>query len=406
MIAIICVVLSLGNLPSRCHAVEPPVVRNTMEEAMQELAKEVHGFLDTVPAANNRLRVDAFTGPSSSGIGLVDCLKNRLKAEGIAMADVGGFSVSGNFEIGEDPQAPKQTVVRINTSVNKPLGGALHEFPKVIVTKTDEVLKMLGQTVNSTPEGAAGVASDIPNPEQQALTNLPAVSQRIEQAANQPQTPASLGSPPPAGLTGPGQPTGPTLSVARFSPQSPYGVEVLIRRPEGLLPCQFDPEQLKAGIARVALSEGDVYVLKLLNATPRQVGAAVTIDGINVFGFSKNPDWNRLGKMVIMQGAAMVNGWHDDGDFSFAFQVSHYGDSAAAHFGADKGVGTINVIFYEIGLGMGVGGPEIGTKLGERVVVPYRSQVTHFLQPLGSVAIHYNRAGHPKDLPPGELPPR
>lgn len=384
--------------PANLAAAEQAVVRNTLDEAMQELAKEVHDFIGTVPAANNRLRVDAFTGPSSSGIGLVDCLKRNLKTAGVAMADVGGFSISGNFEIAADPQVPDQSVVRINTSVNKPLGGQLHEFPKVIVTKTDEVLKMLGQTVNATPTGAADVAADVASNALQALDPA-AASQAIVRGAENPQTPASLGTPPPAGVVPAGQPGGPTLSLARFAPNSPFGVEVLIRRPGGLAPCAFNPVDLKAGVARVALAEGDVYVLKIHNSSGLPVGAAVAIDGINVFSFSKNVEWNRLGKMVIMPGAAMVNGWHDDGDFSFAFQVSHYGDSAAAHFGADKGVGTINVIFYQTGRGMGVGDGQIGTKIGERIVVPYGRAVTHFLQPLGSVAIHYNRAGHPGDLP-------
>ena len=100
-------------------------------------------------------------------------------------------------------------------------------------------------------------------------------------------------------------------SLVKPSSRSPFGIEIMV----GDKTRQADQRN---GEAYVGLDLGEEYAIKLTNQSQTEMAAAVTIDGLNVFHFSKLRATapNRVGEpmyqyYVLGPGTSqIVNGWH------------------------------------------------------------------------------------------------
>ncbi|MBW3597044.1 MAG: hypothetical protein KY475_07185 [Planctomycetes bacterium] len=122
----------------------------------------------------------------------------------------------------------------------------------------------------------------------------------------------------------------PPKSLVRADKTGQFGMEILRKGPDGVYePVPVDDED---GFLFISLDIGDVYAIRLLNNTGRLAGATVTIDGLNIFTFSENPGYQRLGKIIVPPGSegAIIKGWHKTNAASYSFKVADVGEAAVA----------------------------------------------------------------------------
>ena len=109
------------------------------------------------------------------------------------------------------------------------------------------------------------------------------------------------------------------------SPESPYGVEIMIKTGnnyESRQPSQED------GLAFVPIRRDEIYAVRLYNDSPYEAAVTLTIDGLNVFAFSKSPNYTQW--IIPPKTPSMIIGWHITNQGSDLFQVTEYSKSAAA----------------------------------------------------------------------------
>jgi hypothetical protein len=136
------------------------------------------------------------------------------------------------------------------------------------------------------------------------------------------------------------------------APDSPYAIEIYVKQGSDYIPRAAENDE---GLAFVPLSLGDVYAIKIVNATPFAAAVTVTIDGLNMFEFSEIEAFRQLGKMVIPPSpdGFMLKGWHVSNRQSAEFQVAEFANGAVAQIKgqgvqlvkSDDDVGTITVSF-------------------------------------------------------------
>jgi hypothetical protein len=86
----------------------------------------------------------------------------------------------------------------------------------------------------------------------------------------------------------------------------------------------------KNGLLNADLELENIYAIRLINNTEQLAAATLTIDGINMFAFSKTPGYKRLGKVLVPPGpkGVLIKGWHVTNGQSFSFKVSDVGEAA------------------------------------------------------------------------------
>src|SRR5262249_17785170 len=104
------------------------------------------------------------------------------------------------------------------------------------------------------------------------------------------------------------------------------------------------------GLAFVPLSRGEVFGVKLINRSPYDAAVTLTIDGINMYAFSKvkDPSTGRPKFSVVVLGPgeeAFVPGWHRTNEVSEEFVITEYARSAAAELHSNAPTGVITATF-------------------------------------------------------------
>jgi hypothetical protein len=143
-------------------------------------------------------------------------------------------------------------------------------------------------------------------------------------------------------------------TLATPSKSSFFGVEMLRVLPGGVMePIALEEEE--DGNLFATLDVGDIYAVRLINKSNRLAGAKLTIDGLNLLAFSENPEYARLGRVIVPPGetGTIVRGWHKSDRESYSFKVVDVGDSAVAELKdknsqfleVDDAIGMINVTF-------------------------------------------------------------
>ncbi|MFM9961968.1 MAG: hypothetical protein ACKV2Q_12170 [Planctomycetaceae bacterium] len=130
---------------------------------------------------------------------------------------------------------------------------------------------------------------------------------------------------------------------SRAAPDSPFGVEVRVRRGQTKESDARKP-QLVEGRSFVKLEKGEEYVVRLFNRASHEAAVTLTIDGLNMFAFSEE---GNFGSQVLIPPGHVVEipGWYINKMKSDAFEITTYAKSAAASRGVTSGVGTITASF-------------------------------------------------------------
>jgi hypothetical protein len=156
---------------------------------------------------------------------------------------------------------------------------------------------------------------------------------------------------------------GPRKTLISSASDSPYAVEVWARPRTSRLPSRPRPASAgqeegsrKKGLAFVAVRRGELYEVKVTNSSGKDVAVSLTIDGLDVFHFSKDrrPDGRpRYSHFIVgARQTQRIVGWHNTSDPKardnyLSFLVTGYGQGASSRAGLpSRGkVGVLHVQF-------------------------------------------------------------
>lgn len=358
-----------------------------LDDALKSMSEEIAKYVTSERETQNRIMVGAFSGPGTSSAGprISKGIKEYLESTEVngtkvSIVQLGGYSVTGDYASG---QRSGKFIVRIDAKIKDAQGNNVHQLTGRVVTSLEDGLKIMGTTVNvsqADDNDAPPEAGDPKDDSEKPELDDAKVAEKIKNRLDHPSIHHSE-------------------NVLFASKSSPYGIEVLAKKGEGYEPITPDAGTLATGFGLVDLEADQAFAVRLHNKTGRRVGVALTMDGINIFAFSKNRPWRDLGKLVVRPGEAIIKGWHEEGDVSREFVITKYGDSAAARFGATEGVGTLTATFYELVGARAVG--DFGVGFGDKTNMKYKSVPTAFGKVISTVSVKYLRPAHPEDLPPG-----
>jgi hypothetical protein len=100
----------------------------------------------------------------------------------------------------------------------------------------------------------------------------------------------------------------------------------------------------------VATGRNEIYSVRLINESPHDAAATLTIDGLNMFVFSEVKDKKGQPRythvIVPARSSGTILGWHRTNEKSDSFLVTEYAKSAAAQLLHNSAkIGTITVCF-------------------------------------------------------------
>jgi hypothetical protein len=371
-----CLIVMPATAQAQQAAPAQPTISPKMEGAATKLAEDIAKYLNTEASAGKNVVVESIRGPNSVvHAGMTSALKQQLEAKGFKMVTGGAFTVTGRLLIGN---VEGRTSTRVNVDVLDQEGAQKHQLAAVI-TDTQDTINAFAPTfsnpVASSGAPAAESARIVGNAIKQSVAGNGAIF-----VAN---------------------------SQIKPDPSSPYGVELVVVDKNGFVSI---PAEARDGLAVVNIQPEQEFGILIDNPTAEPIGVNVSLDGINMFEFSKVPHYRQLGKVAIGPGrtkekAAILKGWHDIGDRSFAFKVTNYGNSKAAQLGITEGVGTITITFYRAVEVKGKGEqPALGIGAGNAVEAKFTDVPLAFTDILGAVSVRYFRPTPPPDLPPTEQP--
>lgn len=377
-----------------------------------ELAAIARELATAVRAAGeSALAIGQFVGPpqlaSSAGPGIAKGLGDALKTEGIALRLRANLGVQGKYQI-----------IDAATAQGTGTGGAKE------ARLSGELADLSGRTLHSfarTIRDPAAIAL-LFGPTGNILRGETARADRRDGGI------IDLVTDPRVTLDG---------FAVRPSPQSPYGIELCVKKPGGAEDYWLRQPRVEEGMAFVPIRRDEVYALNLVNHSPYDAAVRVTIDGLNIFSFSENKQYKHF--IVKAKSAKLIKGWHRTNALSEEFLVTRYGKSAAAETGvpeASPDLGTITATFArawpegnqpppprqpdprepatapgdeqrpasEPGAAYKKAGPD-ATGRGEKVQANYREVLRH-VGPIRAVAsIRYSRSEDtPAAAPPAEAP--
>jgi hypothetical protein len=199
-----------------------------------------------------------------------------------------------------------------------------------------------------------------------------------------------------------------------LAPNSPFGIEFLVKDVQGIYAPR--PALSRNGLGPfIELNPSEVYAVRIINNSEHDVAVTLTIDGLNIFAFSKDPDYRRLGKVLIPRRSshAVIMGWHhfDGKGGSSEFTIAEYAKNRADQLGiGQQQVGTVTVVFAlawrddkerpadEPPAG-GAPRGSVMTEPGKQTDNTFVKTVTYIGVPRAVISVRYDKAP-PKDLPP------
>lgn len=145
---------------------------------------------------------------------------------------------------------------------------------------------------------------------------------------------------------------GPKRSLVSTSDNSPYAVEILVS-PDSRSPASPRTAIVEKGRAFVDIAKKESYEVCIYNTSNQEVAVKVSVDGLNMFHFSKDRDsqgsplYNHV--IIPAKSRETVVGWHNSvtGNENYrSFLVSSYNESALSKTGV-KATGSLGVILVE-----------------------------------------------------------
>lgn len=278
---------------------------SALDVEAKKIAEQVRNFLKD--DGRDAVSIGQFTGPpqldSTAGPGIAKAVTDALKEMGVTVKRRAELGVEGKFRDVKDAES-KRLAAEISVQIVDRRGKVHDQFARGVFG--DETLAALfGATAEIPPDSTGPERSDI-----------------LEQALDNPSVHLD----------------GTKISA---SEKSKFAIEILFKQGDEYV---ARPAVDEDGLAFVPLERNELYAVRLINNSDSDAGVKLTIDGISVFAFSENKDYERY---VIPKGqAGLIKGWHINNLESEAFQVTEYSKSAAAELsksGAE--IGTITAVF-------------------------------------------------------------
>lgn len=345
-----------------------------LDKEMAVVAKGIKQLLDG--RGQDAIAVGEFTGParanSSGGAGIKLALIEQLEKTGVRVSRRAELEVKGDYLDVVDKQTAL-IALRLKARVIDRSGTEVTHFDRGLFNVTT-IASLIGLTT-TLPASATDQARN----------------EKVADAIDEPKV---------------------HLANTRIAAgaDSPYAIEILVKAGDDYRPraASRDAE----GLAFLKIHRDEIYAVKLINDSPHDAAATLTIDGLSVFAFSENKSYTHY---IVPAGQALtVPGWHRSNQVSDSFKVTEYAKSAVAEaLPTSTSVGTITASFAaawvperqppddeprspEGGRSADATGkgPPVGFELKEvlRNVGRFRA----------SVSARYTRNEEPKDLPPSK----
>lgn len=345
-----------------------------LDEAMASVAADVSKRL--VHLGQSNVVVGPFLAPhsigASSGPGIEVKLTKHLESRKIKVAPLAKYAIRGEYrmKVRKDQAGTKTWVaVEIMGQLIDPDGSSHFVFAQQI-TNQEFIAEAGGLTVELPPSEPAQKRRE-----------------RLAVAIEQPSAP----------IRG---------SVVYAGPDSPYGMEILIKSGKQFVPMARGTKPI-SGMAFVSLEQDQEYAIRLINKSEHDAAVRVGIDGLSVFAFSKHKSYRHL---IIRAGSSgIVKGWHRTNESSDAFKISRLADTPAAKLLHDtSGVGVITSIFsaawdpnrrppsdeyvvLQREQGIDTAEQGVGTGRGSSVDAPYEALRRRIGIPRATVSIRYSK---------------
>lgn len=294
-----------------------------LRQQMEVLAKDV--LANTKQQA---VTIGQFSGTglpnSNSGPGIEQVLKEALEAQQRgAVRDDAKFEVKGDYLLVPSKTNPALKAVRVKARILELETGEELKESRIDVELggNNTIAEVLQVTAALDPHGAKVDRN-----------------QEIERAAKSPSVHIH----------------GPQKSLVSSTASSPCSVELLVKSSPSGTP-QPRAAHDEKGLAFVGIQKDELYELRIHNRSSKEVAVAVSIDGLDVFHFTKDrtdgkPNYSH--QIIGPQSTDIIHGWHNSihgNENVLSFLVTGYGQGAVTKAGitARGKVGIIHVQFSE-----------------------------------------------------------
>jgi hypothetical protein len=330
----------LGLAPCRVAAGSEESESGSFEEVIRSAAAAVLKLVKDQPVAVGQITPTGLPD-ANGGPAIAELLRKELESlRAGSVRRTAPFEVKGDFVLAPHPDKAEaalgQKIVRVIFRVVDTATGEENNLRLIrFIRDNTSIIRLLGISGPlSLPEGNQVEARRKRNEDIQRLVPDP-------KTIIDPKNPSLVGT----------------------SAASPYRVEILAG-PKGdgsTRPTEAKPARLENGLAFVNVDRGEVYEIRIHNASPEEAAVRVFIDGLDVFHFSndRKPDDSTKPKFshFIVPPARggtpsveTIPGWHKSLEAKpnfLAFLVTAYGEGASSKAGAaaQGPVGVVQVQF-------------------------------------------------------------
>jgi len=276
-----------------------------INDELATVAKQLSAFLKR--SDKNVVTVGQFTSPpqlhSTAGPGIANILTEELIKRGVEVKPLADLGVKGEYRL-LAKEGPRGPWAQIKGDVQDAAGKRRFSFTRHVRGEAT-LCYLFGLTV------------DLP-----ASENEEARGRRLLKSVTAPQTFVRL-------------------SRVSAGEGRPYAVQVLVKEGDQYLPRA--PAE-NNGLAFVKIKRGEIFAVELINDSDQDSAVTLSVDGLNMFAFSKNTDYSYV--IVPRRSRGQILGWHITNQRSDAFQVTEYAKSAVAQLLPNSSaVGTITTTF-------------------------------------------------------------
>jgi hypothetical protein len=279
-----------------------------LNRALEKFSERIKQLLDA--EGETAVALNQFTAPArlaaNASSGIRKALEGELKKREVLVKNSARLEVKGDYQEAED-SVRRNTVVRIKGRVVDQNSGRLLGEYSVDIDNLTSIAGLIGATMT------------VP------LEPLRAERERaIREGIQRPSA---------------------HVASTRISsgPDSPFAVEIHVGpSPGGDLRAR--QASVVGGQAYLNIRTGERYAIRLINNAPFEVAATLTIDGLSLFAFSRNPEYGFV--IIPARSSGLITGWHRTNEEAEDFVVTEYPKSAAAlSLAPSTELGVITVCF-------------------------------------------------------------
>lgn len=317
----------------------------------KSLSEEVTKFLKNNDSGQQKVRLGDFSAsgpslpPGATGGGIVAALQTELGKERIDNSST--LELRGNFFYLSEPSTPNDKFIKVTAQLlDTKKGEVVREFQfKNLIKSVTDIVKTVGASGALDPSATSD-------------------KRREDVAKSIPEAPGK-------------KPENPTFVIigseihAKVDDKNFYGVELRsnIKDAPGK-PNPQKPED-KDGLPFVPLNKGEVYVLRIINSTGKEVGVSIAIDGVDMFHLSETfPDKKQQRYYFVEpNGEITIEGWHRNTQQIFEFLVDDVEKGVVSQLKVElpnlkNKIGTITVGFNDVISGENKSKGPVGTAQG------------------------------------------